>query len=87
MNGVLTTVDLAKARAFAGALHSDSVADWIHTLADEVESQARALRLARESEQAALADAARLQEERDQTLAALNDILARIATIVPGVPR
>lgn len=89
----MSIVDLAKARAYAEFLESidlardagqHGAADWIISLADEVESLQRGIESARRSEQAALADAAKASEERDQVLAALTDILGTISKILPS---
>jgi hypothetical protein len=88
----MTIVDLAKARAFAESLdrsgHVDPegrTADWINDLADEIESMERALVLARRSEQAALADAARLAEENDLLRTALLELLREVGELVKGI--
>jgi hypothetical protein len=74
----MSIVDLAKARAYAEVLDDEpdggTAADWIITLSDEVESLEHAVESARRSEQAALADAATLQAERDAAVAGLQEL-------------
>jgi transposase-like protein len=83
----VTIADLAKARAYADAIDwdDDMAADWIRELADEVESQERALRTARASEQAALADATRLAEENAILRTALAELLENVGALVKGL--
>ena len=84
----MTVVDLTKARTYATVLDhddQDEAADWIRELADEVESQQRALEAVRSSEQRALAEGAELAAENAQLRAALTDICARVALMLGGV--
>lgn len=82
----MSIVDLAKARAFAEYLDDEpdggTAADWILQLADEVESLERAISAARSSEQAALADAATLQAERDAAVAGLQELHTSIVAML-----
>lgn len=88
----MTIVDLTKARAYAESISHDPdrmtlhAADWIRELADEVESQQRAVETARRSEQDALADAAHLAAENEQLRAALTDICGQLARLLEGIP-
>lgn len=83
----MTIVDLVKARAHANTLpHAmTATAVWIEELADEVESQQRALESSRRNEQRALAEGAELAAENAQLRAALTDICTRVALILGGV--
>lgn len=89
MPNTLTLVDLAKARAFADVVAESEAeaADWIRELCDEVESLTRALATARDSEQAALAEAAHASTERDTAVAALVQTLNTISSLIGGLPR
>lgn len=85
----MTIVDLAKARAYAatGLTCTDTAADWILSLADEVESLTRALEAVRRSEQAALADAATLQAERDAAVAGLRGLYEDVVKFLKETSR
>jgi hypothetical protein len=88
----MSIVDLAKARAYAESLaasrHLDPeghAADWILSLADEVESLERTVESARRSEQAALGDAAKASEERDGLFVALTGLYGSITELLTGI--
>lgn len=78
----MTGADLAKARAFAkvidenGGVPIGKAAEWILVLASTVERQASQIVVLERAEQAAMADAKRMEEERDAALLALAHILA-----------
>lgn len=80
----MSIVDLAKARAYAETIDTDdgTAADWIFTLADEVESLQNAIASARRSEQAALSDAALAADERDAAMTALSELHTSIVTLL-----
>jgi hypothetical protein len=91
VNNTLTVVDLAKARAYVQHLTQtdEAVAAgiWIEDLADEVESLQRALASARDSEQAALSDAAATAAENEALRDALAEMLGAISRLLGDVGR
>jgi hypothetical protein len=80
----LTGAHLAKARAFAdrGEFTTEAARWWIRSLVDHAERVSSRLVVLSRSEQAAMADATRLQEERDAAMAALSEILGTVSSIV-----
>lgn len=91
MSNTLTVVDLAKARAYGEIMISGPVDEtaghWILELCDEVESLQRALELARDSEQAALSDAAATAAENESLRGALAEMLGAISRLIGDVGR
>ena len=87
----MTVVDLAKARAFLKTLgRTDEEVQaslWIEDLADEVESLQNALTLARDSEQAALSDAAAATAENETLRTALAQVLEAVSVMLADVGR
>jgi hypothetical protein len=86
MPNTLTLVDTAKARAWADSIvdvaGADTARDWVHALADEVESLQAALTTARASEQAALADATAAVEENTMLRTAFADLLDSVSRML-----
>jgi hypothetical protein len=71
----MDVTDLSKARAYAGYLDDGLSKDWIHTLANEVESLTAQLATAQQSASTATA-------ERDAAVAGLQDLYAGVAAML-----
>ena len=83
----MTIVDLTKARAYAdGATCTDVARDWILSLADEVESLQEALESARAERTDLLAKALQRRQERDQAIAALEEVYQTVARLIASLP-
>lgn len=80
----MTIVDLAKARAYAatGLTCTDTAADWIISLADEVESLTVALDAARVTRDAAVADTKKLQDKNEQLRTGLRELYERVGAML-----
>lgn len=81
----MSIVDLTKARAHAAWIDGDgdeTAAEWIQTLADEVEALERLLAATRATEQVALGEAARLAVENRELRAGLRELYERIGAML-----